>query len=183
LLWLPGTPSGKMLLTTGPGPAGPSNPPPAAAADGAFVIIADDFPYSPFNTSHAGGAADYSLPPNIPGYYNVGALNGRIFRLGRPNTEDFNVGVAFGPGWYDLDPQYGMRQPVTLPGASAANSPDMIPNLFMWGEMSPGSTPAPVPGSGYAKCYIIGAGKDPSTGQVAGNSQDVGVFATYFQVQ
>ena len=36
---------------------------------------------------------------------------------------------------------------------------------------------------GYAKVYIIGAGVDPATGTVGGAAQDIGVFATYFQVQ
>jgi type II secretory pathway pseudopilin PulG len=168
----PDAPGGRIQLTTRStstaGQAtGGSNPPPAVAAPGAFVIIADDFP----NPNHNG--VNYFLPPNIPGFFAVGSLNGRIFRLGKAITEDLNELAAYPPGTtFDLDPQYGMRPPPNLPGGPNV-SPDIIPN--------------PYTGTAYqqaAKVYIIGTGSSTSVnGPAPTSSQDIGVFATYFQVQ
>jgi len=184
----PGAPGGRIFLSTGPGPEGSGNPPPPAAAPGAFVIVADDYPMpgtpvSPTTSAPAqpagGGPADYNIPPNVAGFYTVGAMNGRIFRLGKAVTEDFNEvetsAYVNRPGTFDLDPQYGMRPPPQV--ASGPNfSPDVIPN------------PASGETSYYAKVYIIGAGRaDPTTygpnAVYLGGAQDIGCFATYIQVQ
>jgi len=188
LIWLPGTPAGKMYLTTYAGPGGANNPPPPAAVPGAFVIVADDYPFDPSGTRVQGSSsqADYYMQPNIPGYYAAGALNGRIFRLGKVSTEDGNVGIAFDPGTFDLDPQYGIRPPVMMPDKTL-KSPDTIPNAYMLAEAR-GTFQFGKAGGGYAKVYIIGAGRtDPTTSgssaTYTGGAQDIGIFATYFQVQ
>jgi type II secretory pathway pseudopilin PulG len=177
LAWYPGTPSGKILLTSAFGAPGPNNPPPPQASPGAFIIIADD------NASYArpqsGNAADYQMQPNVTGLYSAGALNGRIFRLGKQDLEDFNTNFTYPPGVFDLDPQYGMRTPVTW-SDNVLRSPDTCPNPY---QINTTGTAIQFPKGGFAKVYIIGAGKDPSSGVVVGGAQDIGCFATYIQVQ
>ena len=70
LTWLPGTPSGKMFLTKFPANYPGANPPPAAAVPGAFVIVADDFPFNPGSRSAGRPTApvDYVQESNIPGF-------------------------------------------------------------------------------------------------------------------
>jgi hypothetical protein len=128
------------------------------AAQGAFVIIADDCPYSSSGAPGNAAGQDYSLPDNIPGGFTVGALNGRIFRLGAVNPN-------MPPGSFFLDPAYGMR-----PASGGGVSPDTVPAFL---------------GNPYAKAYIIGAGRaDPTvTGNYSGQAQDIGVYTSYFQVQ
>jgi type II secretory pathway pseudopilin PulG len=179
--WLAGTPAGRIYLSSYPANGfQPQNPPPiTSAAPGAFVIVADDYPGPVVQSS---GSVDYPLPYNYPGVYSVGALNGRIFRLGKPTVADGNQGgQVYLPGTFDLDPQYGVRPP----NSTTVESPDTIPSRYLLGNPAFSNVVAPTfgQGGGYAKVYIIGAGVDPSTGAVSGSAQDIGVFATYFQVQ
>jgi type II secretory pathway pseudopilin PulG len=173
----PDAPGGRIILSTqgfnsanGPS-ANPSFGLPTAAVPGAFVIVADDCPNP--------GTTTYTLPANVPGFFAVGALNGRIFRLGKAITEDAaenNWQPPQGTVAFDIDPEYGMRPPGTATGGPNF-SPDALPN-----PLNP-NLPVGQPGVQAAKVYIIGAGTDPTTGAVGGKAQDIGVFATYFQVQ
>jgi type II secretory pathway pseudopilin PulG len=168
----------------------------AAAAPGAFIIIADDYPYDGTSAMTMSSTAGYALPPNLlpptayagaPPTFAAGALNGRIFRLGTVATTDDN-GNAYPPGVYNLDPQYGMRPPSTQAGAPNW-SPDTVPN--------PALTMGIVSGIGppLAKVYIVGMGRSnpnstlgqpgaaPYDQSYSGAAQDVGVFSSYFQVK
>jgi hypothetical protein len=183
---VPDRTGGRIKLVTSP-----TNPaPPPAAGTGAFVIVADDYPFDPTNPF----LLSYSLPPNsllpqpppaappsLPTTYTVGALNGRIFRLGTPVSEDLEIidpstgkPTQYPPGVFDLDPQYGMRPPRTTPGYFP-ESPDTMPADYLL-QFNPGSA------SLYAKVYIVGIGKD-GQGNYAKNAQDIGVYATYVPVQ
>jgi len=159
-------------------------PPVGPPAQGAFVIIADDFPLVQTVVPFEGGPAlpDYLLPKNIPGAsgFAIGSLNGHIFRLGAPVPVNASANPPIGPGTFNLDPAYGMR-----PASGGFTSPDTIPNTAMM-QAAGMSWPA----SGMcAKVYIIGAGRtDPtvtsgSNATYTGSAQDIGIFTTYFQVQ
>jgi len=160
-------PAGIISIDTSAGdfpispPITPVPSPSQVAAPGAFVIIGDDYP---MGSAYGNGAPqDYVLPDNVPGTvhpFSVGALNGRIFRLG--------AAVPGAPGNFYLDPAYGMRQPT-----GGGNSPDVVPTIA---------------GGPPAKVYIIGIGRtDPNQAgnnpSYSGAAQDIGVFTSYFQVQ
>ncbi len=150
-------------------------PPPQTAAPGAFVIIADDYPFDPSKPA----AADYPLPrdtipadstPASPINYpfHVGALNGRIFRLG--------AAIPTNPGLYDLDPAYGMRG-----GPGADSSPDTVPNTALVNRVATAKDLR-------AKVYIIGVGKtDPTVAPpnetYTGAVQDIAVYTTIIPAQ
>ena len=164
LVATPTNPTGEILLSTTPD--GSALPP--AAVQGAFVIVADDFPFD----AVAAYNATYSLHPNsaVAPVYQVGALNGRIFRLGpavTPNVDQGNEG-----GTFLLDPAYAMR-----PGVNGSLSPDE----FYVSATAAVSYPPGLSANSRLKVYIIGAGT--INGSVSGAAQDTGVFATYFQVQ
>jgi hypothetical protein len=166
--------------------------PPPAAETGAFVIVADDYPYNPTTPS----SGIYALPPNVvppqppplkaptaPNSYTMGQVNGRIFRLGAAITEDYEIGILYPPGSFDLDPQYGIRGVPTTPGAFP-ESPDTLPCSYLINTN-------PVYKNFYAKVYIIGMGKDDPKRTAATNppatygkgAQDVGVYSTLVPVQ
>jgi hypothetical protein len=159
---------------------------PAAAVPGAFIIVADDYPFDPTNTA----TLNYTLPLNItnavnpafPPYptYRVGSLNGRIFRLGQQvltNSAGQNLTETF-----TLDPAYAMRPPDTATNRNAPSySPDTIPNPGMAASFA---SPATVSANFRAKVYLIGAGPTSlGSTTVSGPAQDIGVFSSFFQVQ
>jgi type II secretory pathway pseudopilin PulG len=164
------------ILTNTYNPTGGMPNPPHSAVQGAFVIIADDFPFNPTSGSTT---LNYTLPDNIvppAGFiapaYSVGALNGHVYRIGSP--------VAGSPGYFNLDSAYGMRP---ASAGTGIYSPDTVPNPDMCsvaaGIMAQQSC---------AKVYIIGAGRTnpqvtSGTNLYSGPAQDIGVFSTYFQVQ
>jgi hypothetical protein len=148
-----------------------SNVAPFAAAPGAFIIIADDWPYDPANA----GTASYALPPNLPSATPprmVGALNGRIFRLGQLVPADPTATPPIPPGTYDLDPAYGMR-------GNAVASPDTVP---IPGLVNPGGgTNNP-----WARVFLVGAGRvnpQNSDSGYSGAAQDVAVYTTFIPAQ
>jgi type II secretory pathway pseudopilin PulG len=185
----PNNPAGEITLYSGPA----SNTVPAAAVPGAFVIIADDYPYDPNSSLNGNGTAgsySYNLLPNnanpasanIPPYA-VGTLNGRIFRLASVASD---LSPSNGLKRFNLDPAYGMRpagnyveSPDAMPGQSimaAANANRVSPN-----QGSPGGPYDPNSEQFRVKVYIVGAAT--SNGTALGSAQDIGVFATYFQVK
>jgi hypothetical protein len=123
-------PAGQINLFDSPAKGPAATVTPSNIGPGAFVIVADDYPFAPGTPS----AANYQMPSPAP-YPPIGSMNGRIFRLG----------TAAGPGpsglgtIYNLDPAYGM-----LPGG--AGSPDTV--------LSPGG-----PGNFGVKVYIVGVGQ------------------------
>ncbi len=169
LVATPSNPAGQITLGTDP----VNMTAPLNAAPGAFVIIADDYPYDP----SAATTASYAVPANYNtagATYQVGALNGRIFRLGAL------VGASpYGGTTFNLDPSYGMR-----PASGGGDSPDSIPST----ELAAAAAASGLTASYYtqqffhAKVYIVGQGQ--LTGALpTGGSQDIGVFATYFPVK
>lgn len=170
--------------------SGGTNVAPPAAAPGAFVIVSDDYSYD----SKQSGVTPYTLPQNDPiptkdGFpssypaWTVGALNGRIFRLGAAVPANPNGTPPVYPGTYELDSAYGMR-----PGVNGGLSPDTIPNPSI--PAIPNNTnPAP-----WARCFMIGAGRtDPTAvynaatysnaSNYSGAAQDVSVYTTFIPVQ
>jgi hypothetical protein len=108
----PGSVAGRITLSTdiahavgattyNTAPADSTNVPPVNVATGAFVIVADDYPYDPTAT----GTAGYTVPTNA----GVGSHNGRIYRLGQPVPANASATPPVPPGTYDLDPAYGMQ--------------------------------------------------------------------------
>jgi hypothetical protein len=160
-----GSIAGQIQLFVDPSTAATApNGVPASAVTGAFVIIADDYPFDP---SAPKAAPPYLLPLNDV-KYQVGAVNGRIFRLG--------AAVAGSPGLFNLDPTFGMS-------GSAAASPDTIPNP----ELGPGGINLTGWTNLRAKAFIIGAGLTDPTRTVtpnppSGQAQDIAVYTTFFQV-
>jgi len=156
----PANPAGQITLLSSFWSA---NPPPNAGP-GAFVIVADDYPFAPGGYN----SPSYALPPaNVVGGappFNVGALNGRIFRLGSL------VGPSAAGGTiYNLDPAYGM-----LPNGPYNASPDTVPSPSI-----PGG-PNSYIGQWGIKVYIVGVCQVNNA--YVGPTQDTGVFATYFSV-
>jgi hypothetical protein len=190
----PNSPGGRIFLTTSLSSAAP----PPAAATGAFVVVADDYAWNPTQNP---AQAMYQLPPNlIPApkttgltntnqyVYSVGSVNGRVFRLGKPITEDFEQGIAYPPGTFDIDPQYGMRPP-TVSQNGTLYSGDSIPSPVFMIPASPiknfaYGNPNTVPPTmtPIAKVYIVGMGKDDQ-GNYGKDAQDIGVFTTIVPVQ
>lgn len=150
--------------------------PPNAAAQGSYIIVADDYPYdsgsyNPAAPSAAGST--YLVPQTVTvrasGYtgtatVNVGQSNGRIYRLGSP--------VAGQAGTYELDPTTPMRAPEGI-----------VPSL----DQLPASQPAsPGVAGPLAKVYIVGlAHSDPTTPNSAytGLSQAIAAYTTFVSVQ
>ncbi len=185
----PSNPAGEITLYTAS--TGFSVPP--AAVPGAFVIVADDFPFDPSNPNGGAipGSNAYGILPNFTPLqgsniapYAVGAMNGRIFRLSTVAT-DFS---ANGLKRFNLDPSYGMR-----PAGNYVESPDTMPGQSILAAaqaassaLPSGVSPAPYdPSQGTEqfriKVYIVGAPLQGTT--PIGSAQDIGVFATYFQVK
>jgi Tfp pilus assembly protein PilV len=146
--------------------------PPQAAAEGAFVIIADDYPYgatySPTTGIDSAVAGSYVQPPTVvsdplsPPQLTVptGQSNGRIYRLG--------TAVPNMPGTYDLDPNFGMQRP----GVNGI-SPDQLPLLQSAAANGP-----------LAKVYIVGRGRtDPTAAAYSGAAQDIAVYTTFIPAQ
>jgi hypothetical protein len=197
-------PFGQIALQTAPATANSDLGGPPAAAPGAFVIIADDYPFNPSFTpaysSVAPSTANYQLPPNLSlyntlvnpvqtkAYYAVGSLNGRIFRLGQqiPATSATNKNVVI----YNLDPAYGMRPPASN---GPAYSPDTVPNPdFVAYETAVNTIQSPA--ALCAKVFIVGQGRASNKYVLGGplnghpptyskGAQDIGVFTTYIPVQ
>jgi hypothetical protein len=156
--------------------------PPDAAAPGAFVIIADDYPYDPttYNPATAtdsSATGSYAQPATVthtavaPYAVNVtrntGQSNGRIYRLGQAVPADPTGGIP--PGTYDLDPSYGMQRPDPTTGISA----DQLP----LNQTAPGIGP-------LAKVYLVGRGRtDPAAAPYSGAAQDVAVYTTFIPAQ
>jgi hypothetical protein len=136
------------------------------------VIIADDFPFGvPAQNP------DYELLPNNPTAnppYLVGALNGRIFRLGSyVGSSTVNGGAV-----YNLDPAYGMRP---TPSNGGVESPDTVPSQAML--TAAGASAGSYGGGQFrVKVFMVGAGQ-LNGGAYTGTAQDIGVFATYFPVK
>ncbi len=178
----PGSVSGRITLAVdavhalrgmNPSAAMPTllNAPPAAAAPGAFVIVADDYPYDASDSPAT--ATSYPLTGNLPGF-TVGALNGHIFRLGQLVPPNQSTANPVPPGTFELDPQYA-----TVPSGTQT----LIP-------IQPSGTPATGP---WARVYLVGAGRtaalsptDPTPANTlttySGPAQDIGVFTTFFAV-
>jgi hypothetical protein len=156
-------PAGQIILFGSPANPSKEATPIPNAAPGAFVIVADDFPFSPLGGATTGS---YQLPANQPTAnppFSVGAMNGRIFRLGSAVQGAAMLGSTF-----NLDPAYGM-----LPGGPT--SPDTVPNPQIQGSGGFGS------GGFGVKVYLVGVGQ--LNGTYSGPTQDTGVFATYFPVK
>jgi hypothetical protein len=179
---VPDRTGGRIQLVTSP----TNLAPPAAAETGAFVIVADDYPYNPILAGPI-----YTLPPNVlpqqpppiaasktPNSFTVGQVNGRIFRLGTPILEDYEVGIIYPPGTYDLDPQYGMR-PIPSAAGVYPESPDTVPCQYLQ-NLSPVYQPQFQ--KFFAKVYIIGMARDDS-GVYNKAAQDIGVYSTLVPVQ
>jgi hypothetical protein len=191
-------PSGRICITSQCPATNATLSPPPNAVQGAFVIIADDYPFSPSGQATTPGVTqpqDYNIPPNLtelasitntPVYpvYSVGSLNGRIFRLGAPVTQDAS-GNTLPPGTFNLDPAYGMR-PASTSQYAPTYSPDTIPNPDVTVLANNRNfNPIAQGGMGCAKVYIIGAGATSpgSASPYSGPAQDIGIYASYFQVQ
>ncbi len=197
----PDSPAGQIAITEDSA----STTPARAAAPGAFVIIADDYPFDPSNVV----APTYKLPPNLSlysstlpvttlKYYRVGALNGRIFRLGQKVTKDSTGAPLANSYTYELDPSYGMR-PAQPNGPNY--SPDTMPNpdFVNYEATPPAVNPIANAGALRAKVFVIGMGMEtsqPTPGQViiealggpgfakySKTAQDIGVYSTLFQVK
>ncbi len=172
----PANPAGEVTLYTSDSANGAVVP--AVAAPGAFVIVADDFPYdSNVSSTATAGTYSYALVPNLPNPpsgippYAVGAMNGRIFRLSSVATDvsRFNKLKRF-----NLDPAFGMR-----PQGGYVESPDTMPGQsIVTAAGSNGTWYDPANGENFrVKVYIVGANT------AGGTAQDIGVFATYFPVK
>ena len=167
----------------------------ANGGTGSFVIIADDFPCDPQNVS----AMSYQLPPNFSlgatlgavgittkaKSFQVGAVNGRIFRLGQAVTQDLIAqadgtvqSVAYPNGTFDLDASYGMRPTPTDP-YSPQYSPDTIPNPDLVQAYSGRQYQVGGTHELRARAYLIGPGSDPVTTVRGGAAQDAGCYTTY----
>jgi hypothetical protein len=162
-------PAGQITIFGSPANPGTESITPSNVGTGAFVIVADDYP-APFG-AFTSPTAPYTLPQNIPSLgglppFTVGALNGRIFRLG----------AMVGPGSigtvYNLDPAYGM-----LPNGPYSASPDNVPSS----AFAPNVAANYLGGNFGIKVYIVGVGQ--VNGAYTGPTQDTGVFATYFPVK
>ena len=144
---------------------------PAAAVPGTFVIVADDYPYDPTTGPTAG---TFVLPANTT--TTVGAVNGRIYRLGQPVPVDTVNKPYVAPGTFELDPQYA-----TVPQGTTV---DVVPIPL---NVSPKTNPR-------ARVWLVGAGRTSAltTTDAApaatlttygGPAQDIGVYTTLFPVQ
>jgi hypothetical protein len=184
----PGSAAGRVTLFADPA----TNKTPDFAAPGAFVVISDDYPFDPATNGGTYVApGSYKVWPNIvppstatlgTAQYTLGALNGRVFRLGQLVPADPTANPPILPGTYDLDPAYGMRPPQGI----SKYSPDTMPNPDLVT-----AHPASALNNLRAKVYMIGKGRtDPTnaTGQFApvdysGGAQDIAVFTTYIPAE
>ena len=153
-----GSVAGRITLSqdiTYPSGTNATNVPPTAAVTGAFVIVADDYPYNEASPTKA----TYPLPPPASGII-VGGHNGRIYRLGQPIAANATASPPIPPGTFDLDPVFGMQ-----------NVNDVIPlaNKCPWARVY-------LVGAGYTDPTNIAAGR-------TGAAQDIAVYTTFFQVQ
>ena len=149
------------------------NVPPAAAVQGAFIVIADDYPYD----SGSPAGLNYSLPTVAANRAMLGKLNGHVYRLGPPVPADTLSNPKVLPGTFELDPQYETVPAGTPPGAFVV--------------------PLPFAGGGnntLARVYLVGAGRtnalsasdanpDLTLTTYSGPAQDIGVYTTLFPVQ
>ena len=169
-----GTQTAHMTLSYNRADAtGPSkdNVAPAAAVPGAFVIVADDYPYLPT----APAMASFALPVAAGGV-SVGQVNGHIFRLGQPVPANASAVPPVPPGTFEVDPQYGMR-----PIATTGLSPDRLPLPF-----AAPTAADPFLDQPHARVYVVGgAGIDPNNtaAGATGSAEAVGVFTTLFPIQ
>ena len=172
-----------------------------AAVPGAFVIIADDFPYDPNNSA---GTAAFTLPfdfdkgatvsaggvSTAAQSFHVGRLNGRIFRLGSLSTDHLLASpgsstITAAPlpntnapqsSTFDLDPSYAMR-PIPGDPYQPQYSPDTMPNPDL-------NTVYSGHYAGLrARAYILAPPVDPTTGVRGTTAQDVGCYSLLVPVR
>jgi hypothetical protein len=184
----PASPAGRIQLFSDP----VSFNTPDFAAPGAFVIIADDYPFDPASNGGVYPAAGaYIVWPNIvpaagapvgTPQWSLGALNGRIFRLGQLIPADASANPPVAQGTYELDPVYGMRPPQGL----QTYSPDTMPNPDLVAAHAGQQL-----GKLRAKVYMIGRGRtDPTNAlgltapvEYSGPAQDIAAYTSFIPVQ
>jgi type II secretory pathway pseudopilin PulG len=164
--------------------SGGTNTPPPNAAPGAFVIVADDYPYATgVATSATVASPNYVIPANYTAYTSPadsgelntarhlipGQFNGRIFRLGAAVPVNTAGTPPVYPGTYELDPAYGIPTGVALD-----NNATMIPA---------------VKNGPWSRVYLVGMGRtsppsaSTSATDYSGAAQDVSVYTTFIPVQ
>ena len=146
---------------------GKDNVPPGPAVAGAYVVVADDYPYGATATNLPAKAvtqATYTLPvnglaPNTS--LVVGQYNGRVFKLGQPVPVDPSAKPPVYPGTFELDPS------TPCPAVPAVTAPYAIPTVV---------------NGPWARVYVVGAARTnvpPNMAASGLTENDLNVPANY----